>query len=89
LFFNKWSIISKQNSPIRKKVRQAAEERILLKTRAWIRQVFDALRQVLIGRFSTRQAILDRRRMLEDIRRDLSSRMLEQVTEFNMLLLSL
>jgi len=78
VFFNKWSIISKQNSPIRKKVRQAAEERILLKKRAWVRQVFDALRQVLIGRFSTKQAIVDRRRMLEDIRRDLSARMMDQ-----------
>lgn len=78
VFFNKWSIISKQNSPIRKKVRMAAEERILLKKRAWIRQVFEALRQVLIGRFSTKQAILDRRRMLEDIRRDLSAKMMEQ-----------
>jgi hypothetical protein len=78
LFFNKWSIISKQNAPMRKRVRRLAEEKIVSKTVAWLREVFSALRSVLIGRFSTKQAIIERRRMTEDIRRDLSAKMMDK-----------
>ena len=82
VFFNKWAIIAKQSSPMRKKCRQGAEELFVAKLIAWQKRVFKAMKDVLIGRFSTKQRIMDRRRLLENIRRDLSAKLLDQVKLF-------
>ncbi len=55
LFYLKWAVISKQNAPIRKKCRMAAEEMMQAKIQAQMRKLFEAMKEILVGKFSTKQ----------------------------------
>lgn len=70
--FGKWSIIAKQNAPMRKGVRQAAEEKIANKRLTLLTQVFTALKSVLVGTMSRKYAIQKRKQMIQVIRKELS-----------------
>lgn len=74
VFYDKWAFITQQNNPMRRSVKAAAEEKINLKRMQLLKSTFEAMVSVLIGKSSTKHAIAERRKLLEEIRRDLSAR---------------
>ena len=73
-FFTKGSGVCRQNAPIRRAVKAAAEAKINDKRLQLLRIVFFALKSVSVGDLSTRNANAVRRKLIESIRHELSER---------------
>ncbi|RYG67037.1 hypothetical protein EON64_08350, partial [archaeon] len=72
-FYSKWAFIYRQNAPMRHAVREAALMKVDSKRKALLKMVFDGLHAVSIGSMSTKNAILERRKLTDRIRSDLSA----------------
>ena len=70
--FTKWAAIYRTNLPMRKTIKQAAEEKIEFKKMQWLRAVYDAFRSATVGTSSTKHANLERHKLVERLRRELS-----------------
>jgi hypothetical protein len=73
VFFSKWAFICRQNAPARQVMREAAQHRIEQKRLQFLRKVFDGLYAASIGNISTKNAIRERRKLIDRIRSDLSA----------------
>lgn len=73
-FFNKWAGVCRQNAPVRRMVKQLAEEKINHKRLTLLRTVFDGLRSASVGDLSTRNANAVRRKLIDSIRLELSEK---------------
>lgn len=78
VIFGKWAIVCRQNAPLRRSVRQAAEDRIKSKKMNWLRAVFNGLKAVTIGKISTKNANNERRKLVDSIRQELSRELIQQ-----------
>ena len=76
--FGKWAIVCRQNAPLRRSIRQQAEDRIQSKKRSWLKAVFDGFKAVTVGRISKKNANLERRKLVESIRLELSRELIQQ-----------
>lgn len=74
MFFGKWAGVCRQNAPVRRMVKQGAEEKINRKRLMLLRKVFDGLRAASVGDLSTRNANLMRRKLIDSIRLELSEK---------------
>jgi histone H3/H4 len=73
-FFGKWAGVCRQNAPVRRAVKQAAEHKIEDKRMELLRKVFKGLFAVSVGELSTRNANAVRRKLLDEIRLELSEK---------------
>jgi hypothetical protein len=74
MFYGKWAGVCRQNAPMRRAVKAAAERKINDKRLALLRHVFTGLKAASIGDLSTRNANAVRRRLIESIRHELSEK---------------
>ena len=74
IFYQKWFFIYKQNLPLRKSVKFAANQKIESKRITLLRLVFNNLKAVSVGDLSTRYANNVRRKLIETIRLELSEK---------------
>lgn len=74
MFFGKWAGVCRQNAPVRRMVKQQAEEKINRKRLMLLRKVFDGLRSASVGDLSTRNANAVRRKLIDSIRLELSEK---------------
>ena len=72
-FFSKWAAVCRQNAPVRRAMRRAADERIEQKRMQLLRIVFRGLHAASIGTLSTRNANAERRKLIDSIRQELSA----------------
>lgn len=70
--YSKWASVYRKNAPIRRMVKRLAEEKIEFKKYQFLKLVFDSLKSVSVGELSSRKANAVRRKMIEEIRKDLS-----------------
>ena len=74
IFYQKWFYIYKQNLPLRKSVKFAANQKIESKRITLLRLVFNNLKAASVGDLSTRYANNVRRKLIETIRLELSEK---------------
>jgi len=68
----KWVAVTKQALPVRRAMYQAAMAKADAKNRALLLKVWTAFKSVTVGGKSTKQANLQRRKMIDEIREELS-----------------
>lgn len=78
VFYNAWAYIYRQNLSTRRAVRAGAEEKIRMKRMQLLRNVFDGLRAASVGKFSTRNANAERRKLIDSIREELSQELMRK-----------
>ena len=72
--FGKWAGVCRQNAPVRRGVKKAAEEKIQNKRISLLRRTFDGLKSASVGDLSTRYANAMRRKLIDTIRLELSEK---------------
>ena len=70
--------VYRSNLPMRRQVKQSAQDLIESRKYRLMKTVFDGLKSVSIGEFSKRKANAERRKMVEEIRRELSVKFMNQ-----------
>jgi len=73
-FYSKWAAVYRSNLPMRRQVKQSAEDMIESRKYRLLKYIFGGLKAVSIGEFSTRKANAVRRGLVEEIRRELSEK---------------
>jgi hypothetical protein len=76
--FGKWSIVCRQNAPLRNHIKMMAEEKIAAKRLSFMRCYFDGFKGVTIGRISLKNANKERKEFIDKIRKDLSNYLREK-----------
>ena len=72
--FNKWWIISRQSAPLRRDIRRRAEEKFIAKLSFSKQKYFTLLKRCTIGSDSRKQAALERRELVNNIRNEMSEK---------------
>jgi hypothetical protein len=76
--FGKWSIVCRQNAPLRYHIKTMAEEKIAAKRLSFMKCYFDGFKGVTVGRISLKNANKERKEFIDKIRKDLSNYLREK-----------
>lgn len=79
LIFSKWEHVVRQTAPMRRYIREAAEQKGKIKDQQSVRRVFFALYDACIGKMSNKFARRERRYLIEKIRKDLSEQQQDEL----------
>lgn len=74
--YTKWAAVYRQNAPMRRAMRQAAEDRIRDKRYNFMLRHFSELKAVTVGSMSRKHANNERRMMIDQIRANMSRKLL-------------
>ncbi len=76
--FSKWANIYRQNAPMRRMMKRAANEKIKETKRKFLKAAFDGFKAATIGKLSTKNANKERKIMIDDIRAEISKELREK-----------
>jgi hypothetical protein len=76
--YGKWTIVTRQNAPVRYSMREKAEEKIQQKRKELLTNTYNAFKSVTLGRISLKNANKERKEFIDKIRRDLSNYLKEK-----------
>lgn len=76
--FQKWLSVSRSTAPLRRKIRQAAENMAIERKNKALRDMFNALKSVCVGKMSRIQANKERRILIDRIRLETSEKLKKQ-----------
>jgi hypothetical protein len=77
-FYSKWANIYRQNAPMRRMIKRAANEKIKECKTRFLKAAFYGFKAATVGKLSTKNANRERKVMIEDIRSQLSKELREK-----------